>query len=242
MKTKTVLVAVSAIAAALLTGCGGGGSSETASTANLQTGYFVDALVVNADYDCMADGTMNKTTGPKGSFQCQNMTKVRFRLGNLVLGEISAVPEDRYVFPQDLVGVPRENVNDARVTAMAQLLQSLDKDGNPANGITIAKNEKAAIAGASTNFDPHDVAVYLNSASVPPTRIKTEAQARKHLRETVAYVASQHASNAAQQASDTAQHASENAGQTASDAARHAEETAQNAASDAVHHAEEITH
>jgi len=235
MKTKTVLVAVSAIAAALLTGCGGGSSSDTASAANLQTGYFVDALVVNADYDCVADGSMNKTTGPDGSFQCQNMTQVRFRLGELILGEIAAVPEDRYVFPQDLVGVPRDNVNDARVTAMAQLLQSLDTDGNPANGITIAQNEKAAIAGARTNFDPHDVPVYLESASVPPTRTKTEAQAREHLRETVAYVASHHASEAAQHAEETAQ-------QTASETAHHAEETAQNTASDAVHHAEEITH
>jgi len=243
MKTRMVFVTVSAIAAALLTGCGGGSSSDTSTATNLQTGYFVDAAIANADYDCVAEGSMNKKTGPDGSFQCQNMTQVRFRLGELVLGEVASVPADRYVFPQDLVGVARENVNDARVTAMAQLLQSLDTDGNPANGITIAQNEKEAIAEARTNFSPHEVPVYLESASVPPTRTKTAAQAREHLKETVQYVAGEHhASDAAQEASDTAQHASETAGQAASDAAHHAGETAQNAASDAMHHAEEAAH
>ena len=197
MKTRTLILAASAITAALLTGCGGGGSSDSASAeASLQTGYFVDALIANADYDCVADGRMNKTTGPDGSFQCQNMAEVRFRLGELVLGEVAAVPADHYVFPQDLVGVPRETgVNDARVVAMAQLLQSLDTDGNPSNGITLAQEEKELLVGNRANFDPAAVPVYLDSASVPPTRTKTTHQAREHLRETVQYVAQTAAQN-----------------------------------------------
>jgi len=198
MKTRTLILATSALTAALLTGCGGGGSSDSASAdASLQTGYFVDALIANADYDCVADGIMDKTTGPDGSFQCQNMAEVRFRLGELVLGEVVTVPEDRYVFPQDLVGVPRETgVNDARVVAMAQLLQSLDTDGNPSNGITLAQEEKELLVDTRANFDPAAVPVYLDSASVPPTRTKTAAQARDHLRETVQYVAQTVTANA----------------------------------------------
>jgi hypothetical protein len=224
----------SAFAAVLLVGCGGGSSDSTPASSNLQTGYFVDAAVSNADYDCVADGSMNKKTGPDGSFQCQTMAQVRFRLGDLVLGEVAAVPADRYVFPQDLIGVPRDSgVNDARVAAMAQMLQSLDTDGNPANGISIAQEEKEVVVGSRTNFNPSEVPVYLESASVNPQHIKTREQAQEHLRSTVQSVAGTAAANAASNAANTAHDAANNAANTANNAANNAVNTAHDAANNA---------
>ena len=185
MITKKLLAA-SVVAAGLLVGCGGGSSDAPASTSTAATGYFVDAAVANADYDCVADGTVNKTTGADGSFSCNNMVQVRFHIGNLVLGEVATVPADGYVFPQDLLGVPRATgVDDARVAAMAQLLQSLDVDGNPSNGIVIAQHEKDALVEVHTSFNPAEVHVYLESASVNPEHIPTMEHAKEHLRTTV---------------------------------------------------------
>jgi len=178
------LLAVSVSAAALLVGCGGG--SSTPSSTTVSTGYFVDAPVANIDYDCVADGTMDQKTGPDGSFSCKTMAHVRFRIGELVLGEVAAVPADRYVFPQDLVGVARESgVNDTRVAVMAQLLQSLDTDGNPSNGITIAQSQKELLVEAQSQFDPAQLPVYLESASVNPVHIPTLEHAKEHLRTTM---------------------------------------------------------
>ena len=179
MNRKKILIG-SAFAALILVGCGGGGSSTSAST-----GYLVDSAVANADYDCTADGNYNKTTGADGSFTCTDMSNVRFRIGKLVLGEIHSLPADKHVFPQDLVGVARDTgANDARVIAMAQLLQSIDSDGNPENGIAIAQETKVAVAETESAFNPTELTIYQNSASV--TYKPTPAQAAQHLAESVA--------------------------------------------------------
>ena len=178
MITKKLLIS-STFAALVLVGCGGGSSSSIETT-----GYLVDSAVANADYDCTADGSYDKTTGADGSFTCTNMSQVRFRVGNLVLGEINALPSDKYVFPQDLVGVARDTgLNDARVVAMAQLLQSLDSDGNPENGIAITQESKTAIAETERAFNPADLTIYQDSASV--VYRPTPAQAQQHLALTI---------------------------------------------------------
>ncbi len=50
---------------------------------------------------------IDKKTGSDGSFRCETMSQIRFRVGDLIIGEIESVPNDGYVFPQDLVGVSR---------------------------------------------------------------------------------------------------------------------------------------
>ena len=218
MITKKLLIS-STLAALVLVGCGGGGSSSSAST-----GYLVDSAVANADYDCTADGSYDKTTGADGSFTCTDMSNVRFRVGNLVLGEIHALPSDKHVFPQDLVGVARDTgVNDAKVVAMAQLLQSLDSDGNPANGIAIAQEKKAAVAETERAFNPAELTVYQDSASV--VYRPTHAQAQQHLEQTLQSMSGT-AHDTAQDAHDTAQ----NAHDTAHDTAQNAHDTAHDTA------------
>jgi hypothetical protein len=185
MITKKLLIG-SAFLALLLIGCGGNSTDTTT------TGYLVDAAVANVDYDCIADGKLNQTTGSDGAFSCTNMTQVRFRIGNLVLGEMRALPSDNYLFPQDLIGVARDSgVDDNRVIAMAQLLQSLDSDGNPTNGIVIAQEIKTLLVETERAFNPDEVALYLESTSINPSHIRTREQAREHLFETLQTVIGQ---------------------------------------------------
>lgn len=220
MITKKLLIS-STFSAFALIGCGGGGSSTAT------TGYFVDAAVANADYDCVADGNYSNVTGADGSFTCTNMTQVRFRVGNVVLGEINTLPADKYVFPQDLVGVPRDTgIYDARVTAMAQLLQSIDNDGNPSNGIAIAQETKTLLAETERAFAPEEVPLYLESASINPAYIQTQEQARLHLSETVQSLVATTAQDTAQDTAQTAQDTAQTAAQTAQDTAQTAAQTA----------------
>ncbi|QOR62161.1 DUF2202 domain-containing protein [Sulfurovum sp. ST-21] len=167
----------STLAVLLLAGCGGGSSDTVSST----TGYLVDSAVENVDYDCIADGDYNKTTGADGAFTCQNMHQVRFRLSYLVLGDISALPADGYVFPQDIIGVARDQIENEEVTAMAQLLQSLDEDANLTNGIQISEEAKRALV-EDANFTASDLDFYALRAAI---QLRTQTEAQEHLRETL---------------------------------------------------------
>ncbi len=219
MNRKKTLLIGSAFAALVLVGCGGGSSTSAS------TGYLVDAAVANADYDCVADGNFNKTTGPDGSFTCTNMSQVRFRVGNLVLGEIHTLPSDKHVFPQDLVGVAR-TVNNDNVVAMAQLLQSLDSDGNPENGIAIAQESKIAVAETERAFNPADLTIYQDSASV--VYRPTHVAAQQHLTQNIQAVANA-AANTGVAAGSTAANAGVDAGNAAANAGVDAGSAAANA-------------
>ncbi len=170
-------------ASLLLVGCSGGSDTVTStdSTLSTATGYVVDSAVQNMDYDCVADNEMDKVTGADGAFTCQNMNQVRFRIGKMVLGEIETLPQDGYVLPQDMVGTDRENVTDLKVTAMAQLLQSLDENDDLSDGIQIPDNVKALFE--NENFHEGNLMQYMSQASIAHVRTQTEAQ--EHLRETM---------------------------------------------------------
>jgi hypothetical protein len=128
---------------------------------------------------------MNKVTGTDGAFTCKNMSQVRFRIGEMVLGEIHALQKDKYVFPQDIIGTARKNITDAKVTAMAQLLQSLDENHDLNDGIQIAENTKDLLAEGGTTFNPEDMDQYMESISIDPDKKRTPTEAQEHLRTTM---------------------------------------------------------
>ncbi len=208
MKRNIRIYGIAISAAAALVGCGGGGSSS--STAS-QTGYLIDAPVANATYDCIADGEEGKTTGADGSFTCHTM-HVRFRIGNLVLGEINALPEDKLVYPQDLAGVPRENLDDPKVVEMARMIQSMDADADLSNGIQIDEQTKAAF-DEEEHFDPNHVDNYLDMANVNPSHERHENDAKEHLAQTMQMMEQQHRQDQASHDQNASQeHQQEQAG------------------------------
>ena len=180
MMIRKKIVVTSVLATFALIGCGSGSSDSST------TGHLVDSAIANVDYDCIADNQYNKSTAQDGAFTCKNMSSVRFRLGELVLGEIHGLHEDKYVYPQDLVGVDRTSgLENERVIAMAQLVQALDTDGNPENGITIAKEQARLLVETRTEFQENQLDIYLESASVNPENVPTKAEAQIHLNQTM---------------------------------------------------------
>ncbi len=126
MKIYIKTAAISLCASVLLIGCGS--SSTTTNTTDALTGYFIDAPVAGLSY-ATTSGNVG-TTDAFGKFFYRNGDSVKFMIGKLALGE--TIPEaDGLVTPKTLTA--DENLQ----TLILQLLQSLDLDNNPTNGIVI---------------------------------------------------------------------------------------------------------
>lgn len=131
----------------LLVGCGDSGSSSSpASDASnndgankkIGTGYYVDSAVEGVDYQC---GQESGTTDKNGTFTFENGKNCNFTLGGLKLREINASSLE------DNVTVLESN------ETVAQLLQTLDSDGNASNGIQIPKGAEKVIKETLTSLD-----------------------------------------------------------------------------------------
>ena len=129
------MTAIATLAIASLVGCGGGGSGGTST----KTGYFIDSAVEGLEY---TSGTTTGITGADGSFKYEEGKPVTFKIGSMVLGSVTVT--NNRVFPVDLVSGATDE-NHQNVSLMAQILQSLDSDGNASNGILINETTRRAI-------------------------------------------------------------------------------------------------
>jgi len=125
---------------ALLSACGGGGGD--APTPTVLTGVFVDSPVNGISYNT---ATQSGKTNAKGEFSYLSGENVTFAIGRI---QLPAVAAKATVTPLDIAKTT--DVNNQIVSNILVLLQSLDEDGNPANGITISAT---ALAQAITNIN-----------------------------------------------------------------------------------------
>ena len=99
------------------------------------------------------------TTGEHGEFSFAAGDRVTFAIGELVLGavDMGAGGDLQRVTPAHLVpavGGDVDAITDQRVTNIARLVQSLDADGDPENGVTISPAASAAASSHSgIDFD-----------------------------------------------------------------------------------------
>ncbi len=140
MKARYMGLALSLAAASVLTltGCGGSSSSSSSTppptAAVAYNGKFIDDAVAGVTFDC---GTVTGTTKSDGWFgTCPADSTVIFSIGGLVLGS-SAATGDGIFFVTDIVGTTRGDIDNEEVLKVASLLQSIDTDGDPSNGITV---------------------------------------------------------------------------------------------------------
>jgi hypothetical protein len=126
----------SVIAAAILTGCGGGGGSGGGvaggggTAAGVSTATFIDAAVSGLEFE---SATQSGITDPNGNFTYKEGESVTFHIGNMYIG--SATPKNGKVTLLDIVNTT--NTSDPKVVRILQTLQSLDSDGDTTNGIAI---------------------------------------------------------------------------------------------------------
>ena len=163
---------------AIFIGCGGGGGNTPAKTG---TGYYVDSAIVGANYKC---GSQSGVTGEGGKFTFEQGVNCEFSLAGIPLKSVSKT---------ELYNGKKIVEDDVNV---AQLLQSLDADGNPDNGIQITKEIADAVKKAVADIkDPKKVisdddikeVVVDKVAEISHNskiKLKTKSEVEKHLNKT----------------------------------------------------------
>ena len=132
----------------------GSGQSEIGNS-----GCLVGPIVAGVTYETP---THRGVTGARGEFRFEKGESVRFMLGSTLLGEVN---DPGQVTPLDLAGsAPLEGVGinwalqdeeepfHAAINT-AVLLQSLDHDGNPDNGVEITRDVADLLQGVSLNLN-----------------------------------------------------------------------------------------
>jgi len=188
MKTKIIFIGLSLVTAGfIMTGCGSdSGSDAGAAAGTTVSGQLADSYIANADFEC---GDKKKgTTDKDGRFSCDKFP-VKFTIGNLELGSINSLPADKHVFPQDLVGVGRDDVNNSDVVAMAQFLQACDDDNNTANGIQIRAEIRKKLQRFEDSLNAQTVEAVAMDLNVKLTKKDT---AVAHLEHTTKFVKDVH--------------------------------------------------
>lgn len=173
MKPASWLVLLSILILVILAGCGGGGGSSGDGGASIaaapstpqgdpqapsdpanpddprkpavQTGHFVDSAVYGMAY---AYGDVTSMTDEQGAFEYSGETPVDFSIGDILVG---SAPGNAIVTPVELVPGAEDETHEA-VANIARFLQTLDDDGDPANGIVISDAVHAMAQGESVDF------------------------------------------------------------------------------------------
>jgi len=175
----------------LVVSCGGGNDGGNGSPSDTQfvpllVGQFIDSPVGGIRYNTT---THSGVTDAAGTFYYRQGEIVTFKIGGSVLGSASGDP---LITPVDLVpGATDEN--NSQVTNIARLLQFLDDDGDPENGIFIPQKirdemENLTLEFSSPAFGHSPVLIDFinklisNGVFSDQRRFVSAEQARAHLR------------------------------------------------------------
>lgn len=153
---KTILSVCVSMSMLVLVSCGGGGGGGggSATPTGSKSGVLTDAIVAGVSYTTSPSG-LSGTTDANGVFTYNAGDTVQFKLGALVLGDVTA---SSLISPLELA-----NGNSNKLTNLLVILQSLDVDGNPDNGISIPPAAAAAVTNA---LDPSVAPAALNTAAL----------------------------------------------------------------------------
>jgi hypothetical protein len=143
MLKSSISIALTAGVIFGLSACGGGGSGG-----EQPTGYFIDSPVEGLGYFC---DNKEGITNASGGFFCEK-APVIFKIGEMKIGELKAFTSDKKVYPQDILGLRRDNFSDLKLIKLVRLIQSLDDDGEIAKSIHIP-NEISSKFGEDQIFD-----------------------------------------------------------------------------------------
>ncbi len=139
------------IAIPVFTGCSRGGGSHVAQTpVNAQTGSFIDSPVEGMQY---STPTWSGYTEPNGGFYYQKGEKIKFFIGGIYFGEVTATG---VMTPLTLEGLDELTSENTTVINMSRILLTLDQDRNPGNGITITEELRRKLAKEKVKLDLTD--------------------------------------------------------------------------------------
>ncbi|MBV1911695.1 MAG: hypothetical protein KUG78_20555, partial [Kangiellaceae bacterium] len=147
----------------LITSCGGSGHSSSPNEgstpdSDIITGILIDSPLAGVEYRC---SDKIGYTNEEGQYSCVEGDVVEFYIGQIKLGQSLAAD---ILTPVDLVGTNIDST-DAKAIALMQLLQSLDYDNNPTNGIVITESVRDLAEDLIIDFtNEASVADFLSNA------------------------------------------------------------------------------
>jgi hypothetical protein len=147
-----------AVAAMVLSACGGSDSAQSGSNAAPASvsGVFLDAEVEGLDYET---ASVKDSTKADGGFSCKSGETVSFSAGGIKLGSAAC---GQVITPLELAksATPKDETVINRLLA----LQTLDEDQDPSNGIRITSAVKTALNAQALDFNakPDDFHAALN--------------------------------------------------------------------------------
>lgn len=146
-------------------------------------GQFVDSPVEGLQYETPS---FSGKTNQLGQFNYLPGESVIFSIGSIRFPSVLAGDE---ITPLSVFAV--NNLEDTSVVNMLRLLQTLDEDGNPNNGIVITDQAIAAASGADVDFSSHNfdtqVAFIIKNSGSPYTSLIDRADAVQHFRTALPY-------------------------------------------------------
>jgi hypothetical protein len=129
----------------LLSACGGGESDGSFTSSSTQTAISVSSTNITLmDAGAISGlkvmcGSTELVTDASGVVECQE-TPITVYLGEFKLGDVNSIPVDRLIYMQELLHLTRGEIAYPEVAKLSMILQSLDKDAYPLNGITLDSN------------------------------------------------------------------------------------------------------
>ena len=175
---------VSLICLFLLTACGSSDDKKKNNKSedeNIKTGVFIDSPVSNLSY---RTESQSGKTNVFGEFEYEVGETIIFSIGNF---DFPSALAKSLLTPLDLVGTL--DINDPTVIKLARLLQSLDLDGNPENGIVIPDDAHIILGTVQLELDSpdfyDDVESILSDSGSSNDSLVDESDALSHLQNTI---------------------------------------------------------
>jgi len=167
------LVLAVTLGTVVMTGC-----SDSDSNPPIQTGAFVDSAVEGINY---RTATFSGSTNAEGQFNFLPGETVTFSIGDI---DLPTVVAGSVITPLDLAN--SDNPYDAAANNIARLLQTLDSDNDPSNGITITSGSHSAAAdGEVTDWTDTDAFETLVGTLFTGETLVNAKDAAEHLAETL---------------------------------------------------------
>jgi hypothetical protein len=133
-------------------------STTTTTTGGIYTAHLIDSTVSGVQYACIKnDNTIvvSGITNATGDFKYSQDCSVKFYLGRITLaltpGSKVYNLSDQDLYITDAVGVSRDDTHNQQVVNILRVLQSLDADDNPENGIDINSTVRDNLAKTTVN-------------------------------------------------------------------------------------------